>query len=66
MNPLHLHEFGLLLSFDILFIAPDHVARILPRLSSFRANYPEKSRITNSIFLAILDIEGFPFFLGNV
>ena len=28
--------------------------------------YPEKSRITNSIFWAILDIEGFPFFLGNV
>ncbi len=27
---------------------------------------PEKSRIINSIFLAILDIEGFPFFLGNV
>ncbi len=27
---------------------------------------PEKSRIINSIFLAILDIEGFPFFLENV
>ena len=28
--------------------------------------YPEKSRIINSIFWAILDIEGFPFFLGDV
>ena len=27
---------------------------------------PEKSRIINSIFWAILDIEGFPFFLGDV
>ena len=28
--------------------------------------HPEKSRITNSIFWAILDIEGFPFFLEDV
>ena len=28
--------------------------------------HPEKSRIINSIFWAILDIEGFPFFLGDV
>ena len=34
--------------------------------NDFQKFNPEKSLITNSIFWAILDIEGFPFFLGDV